>query len=347
MNTHSKSRLHLSIAALCVFLPMALLMPSRANAQVYVPGGRLTLISNTPVMSADVSAATTVYYTAYTGNNVPIANGTTLQNSSFASELTLNLDSALQSGNIYDIFLVNNSGTLTLCTGPAWSTAASRGTGAESTQLTVLKGLSVNAVAIGNCLNGSTSLSVAAECGFYLGSVYMTGNGETSMQLKPPAAAGGTNNVLGLWNAYNRVRITAFSRDNTSNWTYGTASWRAADNSTNNKIFFLDGLQQSSVTGDYSVMAVGTIDTVGTFVGLNVDSSTTAPNKVSMQASAPGETSASQPSVTETFYPLLGLHYIQAVEFANAPNGNSNCCADFFGLNSNQQMMALTVSLEM
>jgi hypothetical protein len=278
---------------------------------------------------------------------VPIATGTTLQNSAFASELTLNLDSALLSGNLYDIFLVNNSGALTLCTGPAWSTSTSRGTGAGSTQLTLLNGLSVNALAITNCLNGPTALSVPAKSGFYLGSIYMTANGQTSMQLKPSAAAGGTNNVLGLWNAYNRVRVTAYSRDNTGNWLYGTASWRAADNSTNNKISFLDGLQQSQVTGNYSVMGLSTVDTVGGYIGLNVDSSTTTPNITSTGASAAGETSASQPGVMETFYSLLGFHYIQAVEYASTGAGTSGCCANFFGFNGNQQMMALTVSLEM
>ncbi len=347
MNTRFKKTLHLSITSLCAVLAMALFVTLPAHAQVYIPGGRLTLVSNTPVMTADVSGATTIYYAAYVGNNVPTATGTTLQNSAFASQLTLSLNSGLQSGDIYDIFLVNNSGSLILCTGPAWNSSTSRGAGAGTTQLTLLNGLSVNANAIGNCLNGSTSLSVSAKSGFYLGSVYMTGNGQTSMQLKPSAAAGGTNNVLGLWNAYNRVRLTAYSRDSTSNWLYGTASWRAADNSASNKISFLDGLQQSSVTGNYSIMGASTVDTVGAYIGLNVDSSTTTPDITSTWASAAGETSASQPSVTETFYPLLGLHYIQAVEYASNPAGTSNCCANFFGFNANQQMMALTVSLDM
>jgi hypothetical protein len=216
MNTHSKRTLHLSIAALCA-VAMALLMPLQAHAQVYIPGGRLTLVSNTPVMAADASGPT-VYYTAYVGSNVPLAIGTTLQNSGFASQLTLNLNPSLhKAGDIYDIFIVNNSGSLTLCTGPAWKfPPTKRGTGPGTTQLVRLNGLSVNARRI-TCLNGSISLFVAAKFGFYLGSVYMTANGQTSMRLKPAATAGGTDNVLGLWNAYNRVRVTAYSRDNTSN----------------------------------------------------------------------------------------------------------------------------------
>jgi hypothetical protein len=210
-----------------------------------------------------------------------------------------------------------------------------------------LNGLPVNANAISGCMNGSTSLSVPAQTGFYLGSVYMTANGQTSMQLKPSASAGGTNNILGLWNAYNRVRVTAYSRDSTSSWTYGTASWRAADNSTRNRISFLDGLQQSHSTGSYSVMGTTTVSTVGAYIGLDMDSSTAAPGITSQGASAVSQTSSSQPVVTETFYPALGLHYIQAVEYASSATGMSNCCAQFFGLNASQQLMALTVSLDM
>jgi hypothetical protein len=79
---------------------------------------------------------------------------------------------------------------------------------------------------------------------------------------------------------------------------------------------------------------------VGAFIGLNIDSSTTTPDIASETASAASESSASQSKATETFYPVLGLHYIQAVEYATGTN------AQFFGIN-NQQVMALTVSLDM
>jgi hypothetical protein len=46
-------------------------------------------------------------------------------------------------------------------------------------------------------------------------------------------------------------------------------------------------------------------------------------------------------TVTETFYPLLGAHSIQAVEYSH---GNE---AQFFGQNDSQQTMALTVTLDM
>jgi hypothetical protein len=214
------------------------------------PEGRLTLTSNTPVMTGDVTSATTIYYAPYLGNSMPSSNGTSFSNSTFNSQLTLTLNSTQQTaGNVYDIFTFFSSPNWFICVGPAWASTTSRGTGAGTTQLTQLEGLWVNAVALTTCHNGTTNGEFAADVALYLGSVYMTANGETSMVLKPSAASGGTANVMGLYNAYNRVRTTAYSRDSTSNWLYATASWRAADNSTSNEITFLDGLQQSPATG--------------------------------------------------------------------------------------------------
>lgn len=310
-------------------------------AQTPPPQGRLTLQSNTPVMTSDESSVTSVYYTPYIGNQIPIYNGTSLVNNTF-SQLTMTLNTSNQlSDNVYDLFVFLNSSVVTIGAGPAWSSTSSRGTGAGTTQLTQVDGLWVNANSI-TLTNGSTSYSaISANEATYVGSVFMTANGQTSMQVKPSAAAGGVGSVLGVWNAYNRVRVTAYNRDDTSNWTYGTASWRAADNSTLNKISFLDGLQQSPVTGDYSVMTATTVDTVGAYIGLNIDATTNTPNIAAAAESATSETSASQPDVAETFYPVLGLHYIQAVEYATGAS------AQFFGSNASQQVMTLTVSLEM
>ncbi len=272
-------------------------------------------------MTADVSGATTVYYTAYVGNNVPIANATTLQNSSFASELKLDLDSVLQSGNIYDVFLVNQSGAFILCAGPAWSTSTSRGTGTGSTQLALLSGLSVNALAIGSCVNGSTSLSVPAKSGFYLGSIYMTANGQTTMQFKPSPAAGGTNNVIGIWNAYNRVRISSLCSDRNTNWTYAGTTWAPLDNSTNNRVTFIDGLGQSSVVGRVATIAYNAVPTNGAFIGINEDNITNTPAvRAAYESAAAGnDGGAASFAAVENFPPALGVHYLQAVQLS--PNG--------------------------
>jgi hypothetical protein len=334
-------------------IAVALALPlTAALAQTVFPQGRLTLTSNTPVMTSDVVGATTLYYTPYQGFLIPIA---TASNPVFSenefNQLTLTLSSTGQTaGNIYDIFAFNNpnaGNAVTLaanCT--PWPSLSSRGT-STAVAISQANGIWVNTYSTASglfelCAGSTTFGGIGQYCATYLGSIYMTANGETGVSLKPSAASGGTNNVMGVYNAYNRVRVTAYCRDDTSSWNYSTASWRAADGAsgnTNNKISFIDGLAQSPVTGNYSVMGYTSASTIGEYIGLNEDSSTTTPDIAAVMAGTGG---ANQYSVTETFYPLLGLHYIQAVEYASGTG-----TASFYGANASQQLMALAVTLDM
>jgi hypothetical protein len=289
----------------------------------------------------DHAGAGIIYYTPYIGNALPLPNGSGGYTDSTFSQLQLDLGSHNQDGFIYDIFAYHNTGGWVLCTGPAWSSLSSRGTGTGTTELTQVSGIWVNAQASMVCYNDITSYIVPSKTGVYVGSSYMTGLANTDVRLKPAAVGGGPNNILGLWNAYNRVPITAICRDSTANWLYASSSWRAANNSLPNRVFFLDGLKQSQVTGSYSVLAATTVIGIASYTGVDLDSSTATPNITSAASSATGESSASQPVVTEAFYPVLGFHYIQAVEYATGSN------VQFFGVNASQQTMALTVSLEM
>jgi hypothetical protein len=105
---------------------------------VSVPQGYLTLTSGTAIITGDVLAATSVYYTPYIGNQIPIYDGTQFNLSSF-SELTLTLNSNHTASNIYDVFVWLESGVVTMGTGPAWNTATAgagaRGSGAGTTEL--------------------------------------------------------------------------------------------------------------------------------------------------------------------------------------------------------------------
>jgi hypothetical protein len=57
------------------------------TATPVTPQGRLTLASVTPVMTSNQSGKTIIYYTPYTGNQVPIYNGTIMVPTAF-SELS-------------------------------------------------------------------------------------------------------------------------------------------------------------------------------------------------------------------------------------------------------------------
>ncbi|MGB1026418.1 MAG: hypothetical protein ACPGYL_07680, partial [Rhodospirillaceae bacterium] len=93
------------------------------------PQGRLTLISGQPVMSSDVSGATSVFYTPYVGNLVPIYSAASSQTSSYQfNEIAIGLDASVPrmvANNVYDIFITLDNAMPVACMGPAWASATS------------------------------------------------------------------------------------------------------------------------------------------------------------------------------------------------------------------------------
>jgi len=226
---------------------------SSATPAVPPPQGRLTLTSATPVLAADVTAAATVYYTPYIGNLVPVYNGAIMSPTSF-SELSLSLVASHAANTIYDVFVFSNAGVLTLVTGPAWSTstagAGARGTGAGTTQITRVQGLWTNAVSMTG-RNGSTTYTVGANLGTYLGSIVIDG---TQAQVSCHLAYGQVRRWA-VWNAYNRRPIVLQAGDATANWTYTTATIRASNNAGDNQVRLFAGLPEETykITFDQTV----------------------------------------------------------------------------------------------
>ncbi len=132
------------------------------------------------------------------------------------------------------------------------------------------------------------------------------------MNFNPAAANNGTNNFLALYNAYNRVSITAVSEDNTSSWSYSTATWRAADNSTSNRITYIDGLQQSGIVATESVVA--SLSNSSGEASINLDSTSATPKSSGVAFTAATSGFDGQPTNTQLFLPSLGLHFLQAME---------------------------------
>lgn len=309
------------------------------------PQGRLTLSSIAPVMNADATAQTTVYYLPYTGNIIPVYDGTQFTNLPLGSSgisLTLNTTN-MPGSEVFDVYEVNVSRTPTLCAmywggNTSRSTTAGGNSGTADASIVQINGLWVNhgAIATSNCYNNTTSYTISANKGTYLGTIYTTANGQTGMTFKPSAASGGSNNILGVYNAYNRILVNSLERDSTASWTYGTATWRAANNSNSNRISFVDGLQQSHINAIYQCgITSGTPGVVFAATGSVLDSTSAA---VIMQAFTGEALGGSLFSSTENFYPQLGFHYIQAMEFSTGETST------FTGGGTNQ---ALQINLEM
>lgn len=280
------------------------------------PGGRLTLTTAVPVLSSDVTAATTVYYTPYVNNVIALYDGTNWKIHSF-SEMSQTLADATKSpaagavSSNYDMFVWNDSGTLRCTRGPAWSSGTTRGTGAGTTELERVGGQYVNKVAITN--------GPAAQRGVYVGTISTSSsgaNGQLNMMFAPAAAAGGTANRLDVWNMYNRVKVSSVVRDSTDSWNYTTATFRSANNSTSNRITLIVGLNEEVI--DVIVASSSLSSTGGTdrYVGIGIDSTSTLSGYGGIAA---GPASNVQSNISKYVgLPGLGSHFLQQLEYSVA-----------------------------
>ncbi len=280
-----------------------------------------------------------VVFTAGTSTPTGITAGTTY----FVSSTSLTANSFVVSTTIANAAAGTNVTTSSTGVGTQTGTnhTTARGTGANTTQIGLTNGLWTNTNAITLNNNSVSSGSITANQATYLGSFFCTANGQTGMAFTPAVANGGTNNILGLFNAYNRVPLAAVSRDNTANWTYTSATWRAADNNVLNRISYLDGLQQLFAIGTATTTATTANNAGGPAIGVSFDSTTIAP----LTGAAAYPTNSTYASLTSRSKstPLLGFHYAQAVE---ACAGTSETIT-FFGATNSVQNQQLMLELQM
>lgn len=310
----------------------ALLINGAAPTSLIVePQGYLTLTSNLPVLAADVTAATAVYYTFLKGNLIPISDGSVFNLTPF-TELTLTLVSNHSAGAIFDCFVISDSGTLRLVTGPAWTTATAgagaRGTGAGTTELQRFKGLWTNKVSMTGRY-GSSTTTVAANCGTYVGSIYMDGtNGQVSCH-----RSYGQSRKWGVWNAYNRIPITLIAGDGTASWTSAPTTWRVSRAQTVNSLITFCGLAEEAISLQFLQMADSLTNNTASNanIGIGLNSATVASGKVGENRSSTlTSTNASLRSDLVASYqlaPTIGPNLINALE--QAPSGTTN--NTFFG----------------
>jgi hypothetical protein len=285
-----------------------------------MPGGRLTLTSNTPIMSADVLGATTVYYTAYANDLVPIYDGTNWKQYTLGGQISLALDSNSghtgyqQINKLFDLVIRNNAGTPQLCTGPAWSTGSAR-----ASAVAQLNGIWTNSGSwTVRCDTTSSTFTCADNQCTYVGTVFMIADGQTGLQCWPAIAAGGPTDggYIAIWNAYNRVPISCQLQDSTIGWTDSTPGERYANNNSNNRIRFIDGLQQVSIEGSYTVQAAN--NTVGgkCIIGGAVSTTSAVPKMQAMSAASTNTLANNWQTLhaPATYPPTLGLRSIAARE---------------------------------
>ncbi|CAB5222738.1 hypothetical protein UFOVP374_29 [uncultured Caudovirales phage] len=272
-----------------------------------LPQGRLTLTTAVPVTTSDVTAATTLYYTPYQGDKVPIYDGTSFTATTFTELSQATTDStkspaAVAASKVYDIFVWNDSGTIRCTRGPAWTNDTTRGY-----TLTLTNGIFLNTSLITN--------GPAALRGTFVGTVYSN----ASSQLNDSAAK------RHVWNAYNRVtKSMACATETANSWSYATATIRQANANTANQLDYVCGAAEDCVTARADSSYAN--DSAGEFTGIGIGvDSTTAFVTNSLMAFA--QIAAANTTVTQQAswngVPGVGRHFITWLERGSGAGTNT------------------------
>jgi hypothetical protein len=204
------------------------------------PQGRLTLQTATPVVTSSQSAKTTIFYTAYKGDQVPIYDGTNMVSTAITggeiSVLTTDTTkspAAIGVSKVNDWFIWNDAGTIRIGHGPDWTSDTARSAG---TALVMVKGILLNNAAITN--------GPGASRGTYVGTTRSNGSSQLEFIFgaagAPPTAAS-----LGVWNMYNRVDVAATIIDTSQTaYTYSSLTPREAHAYSTFLVQYVIGLQE-------------------------------------------------------------------------------------------------------
>lgn len=287
-----------------------------SNATI-TPQGRVTLTTGVPVLTATVTAATTVFYTPYVGNLVPIYDGTNMVATSVA-ELSIVLGSNWAANSNWDVFIASDAGTIRACTGPAWTSDTGRGTGAGTTEISRTNGLYLNTVTVTCRYNNTTTFSVAASRGTYVGTYRTTAAGQVDY-IFGAISATATAGVFNVWNNYNRVRVHTVVGDQTNSWSYAVAAWRQPNANSAMRVSAVRGLNEDGVAAQYNgIVTPGSGANAAVGVGL---SSTSAFSGTPSVVQGGG---ALVPQVAH-FSSLMGLgfQFLAALEFNDSATAST------------------------
>lgn len=280
--------------------------PTGGAGTLTMPQGRLTLQTATPVMTSTQSLKTTIYYTPYVGNQIPIYDGssytmTTFSEISVATTDTSKNPAAIGASKVNDWFVWNDAGTLRLTHGPDWTNDTTRSAG---TALVMVNGILLNNVSITN--------GPPAQRGSYVG----TTRSNASSQLDwvyGAIAANGTAAFFGVWNAYNRVDVATMAGDTTLSWNVSADIVRPVNNSTSMRVSAVFGLAEDGI--DVAYMGAISPTTGGTgSIGIGLDSTTTLIGASSISQFAGLWVSVASRYISRQF----GFHFWQAMERTEA-----------------------------
>lgn len=246
---------------------------------------RLTLASGTPVPVTDITGATIIYATPYTGKNISLYNGTSwvlLSSAEFSVALgTITDDQG------YDVFCYSNSGVPTLEL-LAWTNNTTR-----ATAIAYQDGVAVK--------TGDATRR-------YMGSFLTTSTTTTEDSLVKRY----------LDNHYHKVPRQMFVASSAATYSYTTATFRQTNADATNQLNFFVGLSQDIFVGEAGQNTSNTTATILRILGIGFDSITaTWSQPVGRDGQAPGTGSAKHVA-SYIGMPVVGKHYIASLEWSTA-----------------------------
>lgn len=251
--------------------------------EILTPGGRLTLATLTPVTVADQLAKTTIYYSPYVSDVIPIYDGEHWIGWRF-SELSVAVPNTTVKP--FDVFVYDNAGVLTLVT-TDWTNDTTR-----AVALTMLNGRLVKS---------------GTPTQLYLGTGRTTG------------AAGQCEDSVAkrfLANWYNVVQRKLL-KETVGSHAYNAAAWRAWNNDATTIFEFVTPVQRDPVLVSMNAGITASVAGSVGYASAELDATTTI--TALNNSIANGNTGQVNGVVAGVIAPpAAGYHYVCTVEFGNA-----------------------------
>jgi len=229
----------------------------------YSAFARCSVSSGVPNPTSDLLAQTAIYIMPWNGNTYPQWNGLDFMPQIFAQQ-TLTLNAAHLLNSLYDIYLWMDGATQRVVSGPAWSSATTRGTGAGTAEVEVVSGVMVNKVSM-TVRNGGSTYTMPARYGTVVGTFVPSANGQVEWSAK----------YRGICNLYNQMpaalHVCPGYVDNNAITTYAinSTTWVEANGGTDSRIKFVLCAPQAAEVRATASMAPAA--TGYGFVGIGID----------------------------------------------------------------------------
>jgi len=252
--------------------------------------GRLTISTGVSVPTSEVSSSSIVYFTPHTGSRIALYVPNYGWRLYTFSELSLNLSGVSTDKNL-DIWIYDNAGTLSLAY-TEWSNDTLR-----ATNIVRQDGV--------YCKTGALNYR-------YLGTVRTSASGATC----------DTKLKRFVWNYYNRVPRPLYRTETSTYWTYTARAWRAWNNSNDNRVQFVIGVDENPI--ELGFIGHSNSSGVARGLGIGLDS-----------VSSPSSDSAWGTDEVSGFtshlcrfcgFSGIGFHYLQLLEY-----GHATTSSNFYG----------------